>query len=53
MPIASIAGDNPKLTTLPAQEADQIGKLRAVAVGVLSAERYRRFAAAVTGNYGS
>jgi dGTPase len=41
--LASIACDDPKLTKLPAEEADQIGKLRAVAVGLMVDECVRIF----------
>jgi dGTPase len=41
--LASIACDHPRLTISPAQESDQIGKLRAVAVGLSIKECIRVF----------
>jgi dGTPase len=41
--LASIAGHDPNFTTLPAQESDQIGKLRAAAVGISVKECIRVF----------
>jgi len=41
--LASIACHDPNLTILPAQESDQIGKLRAIAVGLLIKECIKVF----------
>ena len=54
--LASIACHDPNLTILPAQESDQIGKLRAIAVGLLIKECIRVFldnkAAILAGRFG-
>jgi dGTPase len=54
--LASIACNDPKFTTLPAKESDQIGKLRAVAVGECVKECIKVFAEnhneILAGNFG-